>query len=214
MDDSNSEAGADPAQLRRTLKRNKTRMERQSDKLATMLADIAPEQLDLQELVDAQSLIHSLSTAYEESYCSLQEAEADSAQGEADETEFELYDRAVTLAKKQCNMLLTLKRVHSALHSLDISITSLDSGMKEPGRDHSTITKDLVLDHKDLKRVLVTSNLDPGHPLRAQCADMIDKAADLRPSLLPKMTSPPSSWRVHTLATREHPWWFRSSVES
>ena len=189
MDDSNNEDGADPAQLRRTLKRNKTRMERQSDKLATMLAVIAPEQLDLQELVDAQSLIHSLSTAYEESYCSLQEAEADSAQGEADETEFEQYDRAVTLVKKQCNMLLTLKRVHSALHSLDISITSLDSAWMK--RDHSTITKDLVLDHKDLKRVLVTSNLDPGHPLRAQCADMIDKAADL---LAKVAKSPPKAW--------------------
>ena len=128
MDDSNREVGAGPEQLRKALKRNSIRMKRQYDKLTVMLSDIAPGQLDLQELVDAQTLIQSLGAAYEQTYCSLQEAETDPTKGDADDVECELCDRTMTLAKKQCNMLLTLKRVHSARQSVDLSITSLDGG--------------------------------------------------------------------------------------
>ena len=176
----------DTALMRRTLERGKIRVRKYKVIFEEMLADDSSGTLDYHELKEAQDLLQSLHANYNEEFYRLQEAEDDESQLEADDAEFH---RELTRVKKQCNLFLSLRAIYRAVQNMDFSVITLNNAwMKEPKKEHTTTIKSVVYGVKDLKTLLDKSNMDVGHPLRAQAAEVCERAA----LLLAKVEKPPS----------------------
>ena len=138
MDDSNSEVKTDTVQLRRTMKRTKTKLKRSLAKLNSMVEDTPPEDLHLPELEEIMPYLQDVTKTYEDSFSLLIEAEDDPTTAEADEAEADVWDKIAVKAKRQCNLLLSIKKVHYAITTLQLDVGTLNNAcMTDPEMGYS-----------------------------------------------------------------------------
>ena len=171
----------DSIQTRKNLKAMRTKVKRRLVKLEKGLAEPDPGKLQLAILESCLTQLDTLQEEYDNSSVQLLEVEEDETLLESDEADYGLFDEELTLDMSHCNLLLSRKRVHSAVQMLDNRITSLnDTWMRDPEGDYSDILGDLARNSQTLTDYLQTTNLEEDHPLEGRTTEVCSRLDQLR----------------------------------
>ena len=171
----------DSIQTRKNFKAMRTKVKRRLVKLEKGLAEPDPGKLQLAILEPCLTQLDTLQEEYDNSSVQLLEVEEDETLLESDEADYGLFDEELTLAMNHCNLLLSRKRVHSAVQMLNNRITSLnDTWMRDPEGDYSDVLGDLARNSQTLTDYLQTTNLEEDHPLVGRTTEVCSRLDQLR----------------------------------
>ena len=165
------------APLRKRLERILGKTVRSRDKLARQRDEENPATSEFETLKEIQSALELQRQDHEKISQELYETETNPTAIEDDEQKSDEFDRAMTLAAKDCRYLLSQRAIYSTISSLEASIRGVTAAYEAtPENDHSAAISRVNSKIKELENDLHLSLMTEEEGLRGRGNLMLERA--------------------------------------
>ena len=165
------------APIRKRVERLLSKTNKNRDKLARQRDEETAATTDLETLKETQATLEQHKQDHEALSQELYEVETNPTAIEEDETKADEFDRAMTLALRDCKYLISQRSIHSNISSLEAVIKGLTAAYEaSPDNDHSVAISRVNSKTKELENDLHLSLMNEEEELRGRGNLMLEKA--------------------------------------